>query len=109
LTFTAEAAPGVGAATDMYMLGPALGWSYAIPEKEDIFQQLKSIYQNTQRSIRRSGRSANKKISSYMNKLAEAASSQQQKTTEKIGETKAPDSEKPNESKPAEAIKTPGS
>lgn len=79
----AEAAPGVGSATDMCFIGPTLGGHYFPKENEDVFKQLKDIYGKAQENIRRSNIKANKEIDKYVQDLVEATVKIQKETQAK--------------------------
>jgi len=74
----AEVAPGVGAGTDMFTLGPAPG-SYSII-REDVIAGLDKIYKHTTARAIRSVKMADKEVNKYVEGLAKVATPQAQET-----------------------------
>ena len=94
LTFNAkkraEAAPGVGQATDMWAMGPGLG-KFSSVEPEAI-EELERIYRDNQKMVARAAKRSEKRVNDYIQKgvSKESAPTQEQTTTEKSTEGSAP-------------------
>ena len=76
----AEVAPGVGKATDMFVIGPSLGSFFLIPEP--LLNQLDTVYQGAQQATDKAIEEARQGIASYLEKLeADSAKNQTQEAT----------------------------
>lgn len=72
----AEVAPGVGEATDMFMIGPRLGTYFTIGEH--VLVNLKKIYVRTRQRAIKSQQVANKEVVIYVEELNEASTTKEQ-------------------------------
>lgn len=72
----AEVAPGVGKATDMFAMGPALG-SYAFLE-EAVKEELEKIYKTEQRKEQRSRIKSKESVTRYVEEITRAATHKEQ-------------------------------
>jgi hypothetical protein len=72
----AEVAPGVGAGTDMFTIGPGLGTYYRIPSI--IIDDIDGIYKRTRVRAAKSVERANQEVTKYVEQLGQAAAGQQQ-------------------------------
>jgi hypothetical protein len=88
----AEVAPGVGAGTDMFTLGPQLG-SYALIFPE-VIKSVDRIYKRTRRRSEDAIRRSNAEVNKYVEQLRRAAPAQEQKTTAARPATDQSDGEK---------------
>lgn len=90
----AEVAPGVGAGTDMFMVGPTLG-SY-LPIGEHVLDELEAIYQTTQEAIRSAEQDAESMVNAYVEELTAASTPKDQvAATEDDGREASADEEDP--------------
>jgi 20S proteasome alpha/beta subunit len=96
----AEVAPGVGEATDMFMIGPTLGSYFDIGEH--VLGELKTIYSQTRTRAQRSQKIANERIGKYVEELGKAAPVTEQRATPEDSGSRAEATEgkKPNGSPP---------
>ena len=92
LTFSAkkraEVAPGVGGATDMFVVGPTLG-SY-VPIHENVVTKLEQIYANAQGKHQTADSQALEDCNQYVEELT-AAAANAEKTQESTAEASPPD------------------
>jgi 20S proteasome alpha/beta subunit len=79
----AEVAPGVGEATDMFMVS-GLGSYTAIGDH--VLDELEKIYKTTQQSYAESDKQANQQIKAYVEELARATTAKEQATITKDGD-----------------------
>lgn len=91
----AQAAPGVGEDTDMYFIGPNLGFYYAPKEDEEIFKKLEEFYSNMQNEIKRLNQDANKATHEYFKQLMETAPALQKVPTKESGGDIKPEEKNP--------------
>jgi hypothetical protein len=91
----AEVAPGVGTGTDMFMIGPTLG-SY-LSVGEHVLEELETIYQTTQETIRSAEQDAEIMVNVYVKELTAASTPKDQIVSPEDDGRDAPaDDEKPN-------------
>jgi hypothetical protein len=74
-----EIAPGVGEATDMFMIGPQLGQSWVIGEAELV--ELKKIHSRERRAARAADKRARREVNAFVQKLLAAQAQQQQSSS----------------------------
>jgi len=72
----AEVAPGVGAHTDMFMIGPSLGSYFAVGDH--VLERLEEIYQATQKRAKEADLEARDKATQYVQEIADAATVKEQ-------------------------------
>jgi hypothetical protein len=75
----AEVAPGVGAGTDMFTMGPNLGTYTVI--NENIVNDLGKIYKKTRSRAAKSVRSSNAEVNKYVENLGKESTAQQSSPT----------------------------
>jgi 20S proteasome alpha/beta subunit len=75
----AEVAPGVGEATDMFMIGPAVGSYFKIGDH--VLGKLKEIYTETRSRANMSQQLSNKEVESYVEELGKSAAVPEQRAT----------------------------
>jgi hypothetical protein len=75
-----EVAPGVGDATDVYMIGPALGAHTDFSHNNTIKEQLETVWTETRRREEETRHYAAEEMTSYVKKLAEDAEKPQAQT-----------------------------
>ncbi len=84
----AEVAPGVGSATDMFMVGPALG-SYTIIDRNHI-NRLESKYKDRQKAEQRANIKSIQRTTQYVEEITNAATGKEQATPASVGRTESP-------------------
>jgi hypothetical protein len=87
----AEVAPGVGEATDMFMVGAQLGSYFVI--HDDVLKELKKIYIDEQARERRAANKANESVTRYLDRKAKATASTEQATVSPDSGGETPSSE----------------
>jgi len=93
----AEVAPGVGAQTDMLMIGPELG-SY-ITIGEEPLQTLEQIWQKAQTKRKELEKEAQEEINKYLQSLIDASTAQESPSVPEVGQ----DAQAVNPAEPAPA------
>lgn len=74
----AEVAPGVGEATDMFMVGAQLGSYFLIGD--NVLNELKKIYIDEQAREREAANKANESVTQYLDSMVKATASTEQAT-----------------------------
>jgi hypothetical protein len=74
----AQVAPGVGETTDVYMIGPGLGFSLDL--NDDVKNKLEAVYKETRKREEQARHDAAEDMTSYVKKLAESAQQPQVQT-----------------------------
>jgi hypothetical protein len=82
----AEVAPGVGEATDMFMIGPTVGSYFKIGDH--VLGKLKEIYIETRKRANTSQQLSNKEVERYVEELGQSASVPEQRATPEDSGTK---------------------